>query len=91
VVKSWSFPSPEAEGEGDDETDTLVKTRSGQKGLRKRPSRPPFLEFRFPFNYVSIRCVHYELMIETRVLPMWSSQLAIPLIPIVATFFVISA
>ncbi|KAG7562260.1 hypothetical protein FFLO_02346 [Filobasidium floriforme] len=68
VVKSWSFPSPEAEGEGEDETDTLVKTRSGQKGLRKRPSRPPFLEFRFPFNY-----------------------LAIPLIPIVATFFVISA
>jgi hypothetical protein len=91
VVKSWSFPSPEAEGEGDDETDTLVKTRSGQKGLRKRPSRPPFLEFRFPFNYVSIRCAHYELKIETRVLSMWSSQLAIPLIPIVATFFVISA
>ena len=53
VVKSWSFASPEAEAEAEEETDTLVKSRSGPKALRKRPSRPPFLEFRFPFNYVS--------------------------------------
>jgi hypothetical protein len=60
VIKSWSFPSPEAEAEGEGETDTLVKTPSGQKGSRKRPSRPPFLEFRFPFNYVSNRSWYWQ-------------------------------
>lgn len=53
IVKSYGFASPDAEAERDDETDTLMATRSEQTGMRKRPTRPPFLEFRFPFNYVS--------------------------------------
>jgi hypothetical protein len=90
VVKSWSFPSPEADGHGDAETDMLIKSDSAtQKQVRKRPSRPPFLEFRFPFNYVGDLGLNSLCLVSTdnRV----CVQLAIPIIPIVVAVFVISA
>jgi len=90
VVKSWSFPSPEADGQGDAETDTLIKSDSAaQKQVRKRPSRPPFLEFRFPFNYVGHVVLNCLCLILTDNL--FCVQLAIPIIPIVVAVFVISA
>lgn len=90
VVKSWSLPSPEADGQGDAETDTLIKSDSAtQKQVRKRPSRPPFLEFRFPFNYVGSATLNILSSITTDNQP--CAQLAIPVIPIVVAVFVISA
>jgi hypothetical protein len=56
IVESWSFPSLEPGGDGEHETDALVKDEHPAvdlgKTVRKRPGVPPFFNFRFPFNYV---------------------------------------